>query len=80
MLPGWLLGEPVVREEEDSTLQVLAVQEKEDSSSHLGEPITAHELPFGLELDRRGGGRPLAALPTIHGLRLSLCGCQQERI
>ena len=74
MLLGWLLGEPVMREEEDSALQAMAVREEEDSPSHLGEPITVRESPFRLELGRRVAGRPFTALPTIHGLCLSLCG------
>ena len=71
MLPGWLLGEPVVRDE-GSALRALAVREEEDSPSDSGEPIIALELPFGLELGRHIGGRPLVALPTIRGLHLSL--------
>ena len=59
---------------EDSAPRALDVREEEDSPSHLGEPITARELPFGLELGRRVAGRPFTALPTIHGLCLSLCG------
>ena len=43
MLSGCLLGELVVREEEDFVLWVLAVREEEDSPSYLGKPITARE-------------------------------------
>ena len=80
MLPGWLLGEPVVREEEDSVLRALAVREEEDSPSHLGESTAARESPSGLELGHRVGGRPLAAPLTTLELRLSIYGRQQERV
>ena len=72
MLSDWLPGEPVVQE--DYALQALVVREEEDSPSYLGQPITALELPFGLELGPHVGERPLIVLPTIRGLRLSLYG------